>query len=124
MAGEDNGSDERRGFGERRSGVDTRSSLEKQLMGERRSGADRRLDIPAAQGNAARPSDAQLALFARRLRRALQGEKSRDYFGVARGEYDFAVYPEVLKTVEWIEGLAAGAAPETAPSSPPFKGMR
>lgn len=39
---------------------------------------------------------------------------ARDFFGVARGEDDFAVYPEVLKTVEWIESLAGSAADEVA----------
>ena len=114
----------RRATVERRSGLDTRSELEKQQMGERRSGIDRRAESgasTAAQGNVARPTDAQLALFARRLRRALRGEKSRDFFGVARGEYDFAIYPEVLKTVEWIESLAGTAADDGQPASP-FRG--
>jgi hypothetical protein len=41
---------------ERRSGVDTRSEAEKQLVGERRSGTDRRV-------NEAAPSSEQLALL-------------------------------------------------------------
>ncbi|HEY3663796.1 MAG TPA: hypothetical protein VGL24_11640 [Chthoniobacterales bacterium] len=113
MAGDDNNPNfEKRRLGERRSGVDKRSELEKQLVGERRSGADRRTE--GAPAGAARPSDAQLALFARRLRRALRSEKGREFFGVARGEDDFAVYPEVLKTVEWIESLAGTATEEAA----------
>jgi hypothetical protein len=115
MAGDDNNpSSEERRFGERRSSVDTRSDLEKQLVGERRSGADRRTEGVGAPAGAARPSDAQLALFARRLRRALRSDKGREFFGVARSEYDFAVYPEVLKTVEWIESLAGSATEEAA----------
>ena len=112
MAGDDNYSDfERRvAGGERRSGTDTRSEPEKKLIGERRSGLDRRSDGRTEQAGAARPSDVQLALFARRLRRALRSEKGRDFFGVARGEYDFAIYPEVLKTLEWIESIAGSAA--------------
>ena len=51
------------------------------------------------------PSSEQLALFARRLKRAMSDEKSRHFFGVAAGEYDFKFYPDVIRTVEWIEGL-------------------
>ena len=113
MASDGNHSDsERRNTGERRSDPDTRSELEKKLVGERRSGLDRRTDSRAEQAGVARPSDVQLALFARRLRRALRSEKGRDFFGVARGEYDFAIYPEVLKTVEWIESIAGSATDE------------
>ena len=119
MGSDDGQSDsERRVAGERRSGTDTRSELEKRLIGERRSGGERRQD----QGErpvVAQPPDAQLALFARRMRRALRHEKSRESFGVARGEYDFAIYPEVLKTVEWIESLAGSAAEEVAQSTNP-----
>lgn len=115
MGRDDNQSNsERRIAEERRSGTDTRSEQGKQLIGERRSGVDRRADSRFAQTSVAKPADAQLALFARRLRRALRDEKGRDFFGVARGEYDFAIYPEVLKTVEWIESLA-GSATEEAP---------
>jgi hypothetical protein len=117
MGGDDNNS-ERRFAGERRSGIDTRPELERQLVGERRSGADRREGQGASA--VAKPSEAQLALFARRLRRALRDEKGREVFGVARGEYDFAVYPEVLKTLEWIESLAGPATPEAA--QPPNPG--
>jgi len=92
----------RRIIEDRRSGTDTRSDSEKQLLGERRVGVERRSE--AMQSNL-RPSNEQLALFARRLRRALGGERARDFFGVARGEYDFAIYPEVVRTIEWIEDL-------------------
>ena len=78
MGSDDGQSDsERRLAEERRSGTDTRSELEKRLIGERRSGGDRRQD----QGErpvVAQPTDAQLALFARRLRRALRNEKGRE----------------------------------------------
>jgi hypothetical protein len=113
MGSDDGHSDsEKRVAGDRRSGTDTRSELEKRLVGERRSGIDRRVEVQAARATVAQPPEAQLALFARRVRRALRDEKGRDAFGVARGEYDFAVYPEVLKTVEWIESLAGSAASE------------
>ena len=119
MGSDDNHSDSERRVGDRRSGTDTRSELEKRLIGERRSGADRRTESHVAPTGVAQPSDAQLALFARRLRRALRSEKGREFFGVARGEDDFAVYPDVLKTVEWIESLA-GSATEEVVQAPPF----
>lgn len=115
MGSDDGHSDsKRRAVGERRSGTDTRSELEKRLLGERRSGVDRRADEHAERTAVARPPDVQLALFARRLRRALRSEKGRDFFGVARGENDFAIYPDVLKTVEWIESLAGAGADEAS----------
>jgi hypothetical protein len=113
MGSDDGHSDsEQRVARERRSGVDTRSELEKRLTGERRSGVDRRAEGHGARTAVVQPTDAQLALFARRLRRALRNEKDRDSFGVARGENDFAVYPEVLKTLEWIESLSGSGASE------------
>lgn len=54
-----------------------------------------------------KPSNEQLALFARRLRRAMNNEKSRQFFGVANGENDFAFYPDVLRTAEWIQSLVS-----------------
>lgn len=120
--GDDNSSDpQRRVAIERRSGTDTRSELERQLIGERRSGVDRRADSRPEQTSVTQPSEAQLALFARRLRRALRNEKGRDFFGVARSEYDFAIYPEILKTVEWIESLAGSAAEQVAQPEKPGK---
>jgi len=112
---------QRRVAGERRSGIDTRSEQERQSIGERRSGLDRRADSRPEQTSVARPSEAQLALFARRLRRALRSEKSRDLFGVARGEGDFAIYPEVLRTVEWIESLAGATADDVQQPAGPGK---
>jgi hypothetical protein len=69
-------------------------------MGDRRSQIDRR-----ASG-ASQPSDEQLALFAKRVRRAIRDEGSRHIFGIASGEGDFRGYPDVLRTLDWIEGLA------------------
>lgn len=89
---------------DRRSGVDTRSDAERKLIGERRSGLDRRSEERTSPGS--RPQNQQLALFVRRMRRALASEKGREFFGVARGEYDFSTYPDVLRTIEWIERLA------------------
>jgi hypothetical protein len=88
---------------ERRSGIDTRSESEKQSVGERRSGVDRRTDRASAKQI---PSDEQLLLFARRLRRTMRDEKGRAFLGVAVGEQVFSFYPEVTRLVEWIESLA------------------
>ena len=88
---------------ERRSGIDARSESEKQLLGERRSGIDRRTDRKSAKPM---PSNEQLLLFARRLRRTMRDEKGRAFPGVAVGEQDFSFYPEVIRLVEWIESLA------------------
>ena len=105
-------SPDRRVAGDRRSGEDTRSDTARQLIGERRSGLDRRNERTA--GASGRPSSEQLALFTRRLRRALGSQKPRDVFGVMNGEYDFAVYPDVLRTLEWLEGLANAGCQEPA----------
>jgi hypothetical protein len=100
-------------IGDRRSGIDTRSEAEKQLMGERRSGIDRRaVDRPAP----ATPSNEQLALFARRLRRIMRDEKSRSHLGIANSEQEFAFYPDVVHVVAWIERLSAV---ETEPGARP-----
>ena len=99
---------------ERRSGIDTRSEAEKQLLGERRSGIDRRCGEPAK----AMPSGEQLALFARRLRRAMRDEKGRSLFGIANGEQDFAFYPDVVRVAEWIEGLASSEKDREAEDQP------
>jgi hypothetical protein len=53
------------------------------------------------------PSNEQLLMFARRLRRTMRDEKGRAFLGVAVGEQDFSFYPEVTRLVEWIESLAA-----------------
>ena len=88
---------------ERRSGIDTRSESEKQITGERRSGIKRRVGLPST---GQMPSNEQLALFLRRLKRAMRDEKGRGFFGVASGEDHFVFYPEVLRLVEWIENSA------------------
>lgn len=125
MSNDDSQSDSgRRTAVDRRSGTDTRSESERQQIGERRSGIARRVESRPAQTSVTRPSDAQLALFARRLRRTLRGEKSREFFGVARSEYDFAIYPEVLKTVEWIESFAGSAAEEVPQPDSPIRVLR
>ena len=85
---------------ERRSGADTRSE-EERLTGERRSQIDRRTGRASEQ-----PSNDQLALFAKRVRRAIRDESSRHIFGVSSGEDDFRSYPDVLRALDWIEGLA------------------
>jgi hypothetical protein len=107
---------------DRRSGIDTRSESEKVLTGERRSGLDRRSEkrtIPDL-----RPSNQQLALFAKRLRRALGSERAREVFGVARGEYDFSIYPDVLRTLEWIEDLVVSGEEAAQPANPTKTSLR
>jgi hypothetical protein len=37
----------------------------------------------------------------------MRDDKSRCHFGVANGEQDFALYPDVVRIVEWIERLSA-----------------
>ena len=92
---------ERRGAVERRSGVDTRSGEEKRLTGDRRSRIDRRASRAIEQ-----PSKEQLALFAKRVRRAIRDEGARHVFGIPSGEGDFRSHPDVIRTLDWIEGLA------------------
>ena len=88
---------------DRRSGIDSRSDAEKQLVGERRSGIDRR----SASSTPTAPSNEQLALFARRLRRTMRDQNSRGHLGVSNGEQEFVFFPDVLRVVEWIERLSA-----------------
>jgi hypothetical protein len=116
----DDSSPDRRTSADRRSGIDTRNPVERALMGERRSGGDRRLEGKAAREIVA-PSHEHLALFARRLRRALGNEKARDAFGVTRGEGDFSVHPDVLRTIEWIESLVAANEQASLQAKPPDK---
>ena len=98
---------------ERRSGIDTRSEAEKQLIEERRSRGDRRAPC------ASQPSNDQLALFARRIRRVMRDEKGRHLLGVAVGEGHFTIYPDVVRTVEWIEQLAdSNQQPEPSKAGP------
>ena len=86
---------------ERRSETDTRSEAEQRLTGERRSRIERRSGSVSQ-----RPSNDQLSLFAKRVRRAIRDENSRHIFGVSSGENDFRGHPDVLRTLDWIEGLA------------------
>ena len=83
---------------ERRSGIDSRSESEKQIAGERRSGIERRSRL-ASTG--LMPSNEQLVLFGRRLRRAMRDEKGRGFFGVASGEDHFTFYSEVVRLIDW-----------------------
>lgn len=99
---------------DRRSGIDTRSEAEKQLTGERRSGIDRRaVDRPAP----ITPSNEQLALFVRRLRRIMRDEKGRGHLGVANTEQEFSFFPDVIHVVDWLERLSAvQTEPQPRPS--------
>jgi len=96
---------ERRIVGDRRSGADNRTEVDKQMMGERRSSLARRSETEGGQA-VVRPSDEVLALFVRRLRRALTSQTGQPFFGVLRGESDFSTYPDVLRTLAWLESLA------------------
>lgn len=96
---------------ERRSGTDARVAIEKQSIGERRSGIDRRADRESTKQM---PSNEQLLLFVRRLRRTMRDEKGRTHLGVAIGEQDFTFYPEVIRLVEWIEGLTNSDSEQSA----------
>jgi hypothetical protein len=88
---------------ERRSGVDSRPENEREAVGERRSGIERRSRPPSA---GLIPTNEQLALFARRLKRAMRDEKGRNFFGVASGEDHFTFYPDVIRLIDWIEHTA------------------
>ncbi len=86
---------------EQQSGTDPRSEAEERPTGERRSRIERRSGRVNEQ-----PSNDQLSLFAKRVRRAIRDENSRHIFGVPSGEDDFRGYPDVLRTLDWIESLA------------------
>ena len=58
-----------------------------------------------------RPTNEQLALFAKRVRRAISNETTRHHFGVSSEEYVFALFPDVMRTLEWIE---AGVGAESS----------
>lgn len=99
---------------DRRSGIDTRSEAEKQLIGERRSGIDRRAVERSAPTT---PSNEQLALFARRLRRTMRDVNGRSHLGVANAEQEFAFFPDVIQVVAWIERMSAvEAEPQQRPT--------
>jgi hypothetical protein len=104
---------------EGRSGIGSRSESERQIDGERRSGIERRSRL-ASKGEM--PSNEQLALFARRLKRAMRDEKGRAFFGVASGEDQFTFYPEVVRLIDWIEHTAASEAePGPEPAKPTLR---
>ena len=84
-----------------KSDADKKIGIERRLTGERRSRIERRSCRVNEQ-----PSNDQLSLFAKRVRRAIRDENSRHIFGVPSGEDDFRGYPDVLRTLDWIEGLA------------------
>jgi hypothetical protein len=88
------------GLIDRRSGIDSRSESERKAVGERRSGIERRSRLPTI---GEMPSNEQLAVFARRLKRAMRDEKGRSFFGVASGEDHFTFFSEVIRVIEWIE---------------------
>ncbi len=63
------------------------------------------------------PTNDQLVLFARRLKRAMRDEKGRNFFGVASGEDHFTFYADVIRLIDWIEHTASlegepGAGPK------------
>ena len=60
------------------------------------------------------PSNEQLALFARRLRRIMRDQNGRSHLGVSNGEQEFAFFPDVLRVVEWIERLGAAESEHQA----------
>jgi hypothetical protein len=94
----------RRTTTEWRSGLDTRSEAERQLFGERRSGIARWSDDVGKRCEY--PSNDQLSLFAKRVRRAMRDERGRHFFGNATGEGDFSGHVDVVRSLEWIERLA------------------
>jgi len=95
---------ERRVAGDRRSGIDTRSEAEKQRVGERRSQIVRRSDQDRTASQ--QPSKEQLVLFAKRVKRAMRDENGRHIFCVTSGENEFRGHTDVLRVLEWIEGLS------------------
>ena len=47
----------------------------------------------------------------------MRDDKGRSFFGMTNGENDFALYPEVVRVVEWIERQSAeGQQAKEAPS--------
>ena len=86
---------------ERRARTDTRSEEEKRLTGDRRSRIERRSGSVSE-----RPSNDQLSLFAKRVRRAIRDESSRHIFGICSGDDDFRGHSDVLRALDWIESLA------------------
>jgi hypothetical protein len=50
-------------------------------------------------------------MFAKRIRRAISNESCRHYFGLSPEEHVFAPFPDVIKTLEWIESGGQGEYP-------------
>ena len=49
----------------------------------------------------------------------MRDDKGRSFFGMTNGENDFALYPEVVRVVEWIERQSArGPARQRSSVSP------
>ena len=79
----------------------TRSEEEKRLTGERRSRIERRT------GKAANSLRTTSSLFSRSVSGApSETRTARHIFGIPSGDNDFRGYPDVLRTLDWIEGLA------------------
>jgi hypothetical protein len=95
---------------DRRSGEDLRSDSAKQITGERRSGLERRSRLPAS---AETPSTDHLALFCRRLKRAIRDDRGRSFFGVVAGEDHFTVHADVSRVLDWLEHASAPDAEPT-----------
>ena len=88
-------------------GLELKDGPERTLGRKKRLTGDRRSQIERRTGRASeQPSKDQLSLFAKRIRRAIRDESSRHIFGVSSGEDDFRGYPDVLRALDWIEGLA------------------
>src|ERR1700761_9195678 len=100
---------------ERRSGSDLRSETEQQLIGERRAGIERRYRL-ASPGEI--PSNEHLAMFARRLKRALRDTNGRGFFGVMSCEDHFTIHSDVSRLLDWIERIAEPDIKATQASRP------
>jgi hypothetical protein len=67
------------------------------------------------------PSNEQLALFARRLKRAMRDEKGRGFFGVASGEDHFIFYAEVTRVIDWIDHTVSEPGPAAEVAKPTLR---
>lgn len=52
------------------------------------------------------PSEQQLSLFVKRVRRAMQDGKSQHFFCIQSEEDQARGYPDVMRVLEWIEEAA------------------
>ena len=62
------------------------------------------------------PSSEQLTLFVKRIRRMMRDERGRHLLGVAVGEGEFALYPDVIRVIEWLEQLPGANVVQQAES--------